>query len=93
MSELDDVLENAGCRGFAIYPDAIAVAREELELLREAAFSDASNQLMSSNIICDICEGTMVRCEPGNRGGHAETCWPIRLLRTDPERAKRMGLG
>lgn len=63
-------------------------AREELELLREAAFEDSAGWLSKVEHKC-------IRCGWGdsahNDGPHS--CRVARILRTDPERARKMGLG
>jgi len=84
MSALDDavsVTENMQVNMGASVP---MEAREELELLREAAFE---------NTRLDI---EMLQCAHIMKHGHQGDVANERhrrILRTDPERAKKMGLG
>lgn len=86
MSVLDDVLFNADSADF----DGVEEAREELELLRDAAFDDCASELVSGQS-CGCCGGMF---EGETRISlHRTDCTVARILRTDPERAKAMGLG
>jgi len=85
MSALDDVIEQ-----FAetTHEDCVTEAREELELLRKLAFDYATMTVRGgmSKVYC---------CNRFHLGAthHDDDCRPMKLLRTDPERAKSMGLG
>lgn len=82
MSALEFLIDEAARHG--IPKDRIKEAREELELLREAAFSFAESILREEKTDAPYKSPSAVAEE-----------WPDmqRILRTDPERAKRMGLG
>lgn len=83
MSALDDVIEWAKETQHEDLTEAER-AREELELLREAAFSFAESILREEKTDAPYKSPSAVAEE-----------WPDmqRILRTDPERAREMGLG
>lgn len=92
MSALDDVIEWAKETQHEDITEAER-AREELELLRDTSFRWASSKLhgqpyddehkIPGSQWCDECTSMF----------HAHECRVRSVLRTDPERAKRMGLG
>ena len=71
--------------------DSSAEAHKELVLLRELAFERAKEWLDEYLNCCNKC----CRSIPPKKRCHAPKarCEVARILRTDPERAKRMGLG
>lgn len=85
MSALDTCL-----RGWHDGPDPTQEerdeAREELELLREAAFDLAHAHITDYP---DDRDALGCPC----MGPHEDGCIFRRILRTDPERARKMGLG
>lgn len=85
MSALDDVILYAVD---ACYEKHLDEARAELELLRGLAFDYAAMTVRGgmSKVYC---------CTRFHVGAtdHDHECRPMRILRTDPERAKAMGLG
>lgn len=79
MSALDDAIVEA----YGYRPKA-AEARAELELLREAAFESAKDRAYDGE--CAACIARIAHRDWMN-------CTVARILRTDPERARKMGLG
>lgn len=99
MSALDSalkLLEDDGAKSSVWHPKVIAVkalvdqvqaeAREELELLRKAAFDLAHAHITDYP---DDRDALGCSC----MGPHEDGCIFRRILRTDPERARKMGLG
>lgn len=86
MSALDDVLNITSARSGPCRGRNHKEAREELELLREAAFDLAHAHITDYP---DDRDALGCPC----MGPHEDGCIFRRILRTDPERAKKMGLG
>lgn len=82
MSALDDAVKDYGAMRYAMTTEN--PARAELELLREAAFESAKDRAYDGE--CAACIARIAHRDWMN-------CTVARILRTDPERAKRMGLG
>lgn len=93
MSALDAVIK-AGARERWTTEDERKAAREELELLRDAekiawewAGWTSTDKDGTRDRLCWQCGlnvGTLK---------HDEDCFALRILRTDPDRARKMGLG
>lgn len=90
MSALDDVLFTAR----ATATDAkVDEASAELELLREAAWrlcETRATPKVDASALSAWCSECRSDSHHGEVMGH---CRIARILRTDPERARRMGLG
>lgn len=89
MSELDDMIDIAYDELTGTdYESSVAEASAELELLREAAFEWAQREAnrLGGAQLCGGCY------DPPRGKVHWPKCRVLRILRTDPERAKRMGL-
>lgn len=80
MSALDDLVTYNG----HLTEEEHAEARAELELLREAAFESAKDRAYDGE--CAACIARIAHRDWMN-------CTVARILRTDPERARSMGLG
>ena len=93
MSALDDVIEYATRNpdvGYHEYIEkkTLSEAREELELLREFAFDRCK---IATQLNSDWANRCACGWAPPIRSVH--DCKVARILRTDPERARKMGLG
>lgn len=91
MSALDDVIEWAKETQHEDITEAER-AREELELLRDTSFRWAASRLNGQPSDDPNKPGSQW-CEECTSMFHAHECRVRSILRTDPERAKRMGLG
>ena len=91
MSALDDTLNAAeGCEN--CYERNVE-AREELELLRNTSFDWAASNLHGQPYDRDRGIPGSQWCDECASMFHAHECRVRSILRTDPERARKMGLG
>lgn len=93
MSALDDVLNTMSvcsgpCRG-----RNQKEAREELELLRDTSFDWAASRLHGQPYNKEYGIPGSQWCDECTSMFHAHACRVRDILRTDPERARKMGLG
>lgn len=89
MSALDDLVTYNG----HLTEEEHAEARAELELLREAAWrlcETRATPKVDASALSAWCSECRSDSHHGEVMGH---CRIARILRTDPERARRMGLG
>lgn len=90
MSALDDAVKDYGAMRYAMTTENPARAelellRAKLDLLTEFAFDEIKLEF-DARRHCTFCK-------TGIGAPHKEGCKAYRILRTDPERARRMGLG
>lgn len=104
MSALDDVLEyhldKANVAALTHKTDQAerlsatnADARAELELLRDVSFNWAASKLHGQPYDRDRGIPGSQWCDECTSMFHAHMCRVRSILRTDPERARKMGLG
>lgn len=90
MSALDDVILYAVD---ACYEKHLDEARAELELLRDVSFNWAASKLHGQPYDRDRGIPGSQWCDECTSMFHAHMCRVRSILRTDPERARKMGLG